>query len=273
MRVRLRFHQQGQPFERLGDSAIQLLLHDLQRPLVFAALFQKPHAQQGCVLPAFRQCVQPRLCRIEPPLRQIHRSQRAGRAFPLGDVFRQRRLFIQRALLLVPSRFRFFALIREAHFQHTDQRRAVEPKRRIARIFHQQARHVFLCFPLSAVAHMPHKCFRKRRQLFARQPLLKGQKRVDIRVQGSGQRADQRHIRAGRARFPLADRRRAHAEPVSKGFLRHAACAAQFSDSRAELVVHPPRLLASIIPKPRVLRNGGVFNPHARLLNRRSLSV
>ena len=77
----------------------------------------------------------------------------------------------------------------------------------------------------------------------------------------------------GNSRFPLADRRRAHAEPVSKGFLRHAACAAQFGDSRAELVVHPPRLLASIISKPRVLRNGGVFNPRARLLNRRSSSV
>ena len=77
----------------------------------------------------------------------------------------------------------------------------------------------------------------------------------------------------GNSRFPLADRRRAHAEPVSKGFLRHASCAAQFGDSRAELVVHPPRLLASIIPKPRVLRNGGVFKPRARLLNRRSSSV
>ena len=36
----------------------------------------------------------------------------------------------------------------------------------------------------------------------ARQPLLKGQKRVDVCVQGSSQRAEQRHIRAGRARLP-----------------------------------------------------------------------
>ena len=56
-------------------------------------------------------------------------------------------------------------------------------------------------------------------------------------------------------------------------WMRYAACAAQFSDSRAELVIHPPRLLACIIPKPRVLRNGDVFNPRARLLNRRSSSV
>ena len=77
----------------------------------------------------------------------------------------------------------------------------------------------------------------------------------------------------GNSRLPFADRRRAHAKLTAERFLRQAARATQFRDSRAELILHLPRLPASIISKRRVLRNGSVFNPRTQQFNRRSSAV
>ena len=60
---------------------------------------------------------------------------------------------------------------------------------------------------------------------------------------------------------------------LEKPWLMLFGAAAQFRDSRAELILHLSRLPASIISKRRVLRNGSVFNPRTQSFNRRSSAV